>query len=149
MTRLGLIADTHGLLRPQALVALEGCDRILHAGDIGEGDILEALAAIAPVEAVTGNCDDRPGLPTDRILDVGGVRILLRHGHLPEPGAHGADVAVSGHTHVPLVLRDGATLRVNPGSAGPRRFRLPVTVAILEVGDGEPRAEIVELDLGP
>ena len=149
MTRLGLIADTHGLIRPQALVALEGCDRILHAGDIGEGDILEALAAIAPVEAVPGNCDDRPGLPPDRILDVGGVRILLRHGHLPEPGGHGADVVVSGHTHVPLVFRDGATLRVNPGSAGPRRFRLPVTVAILELGEGEPRAEILELDLGP
>ncbi len=149
MTRLGLIADTHGLLRPQALVALGGCDRILHAGDIGEGDILESLAGIAPVDAVRGNCDDLPGLPTDRILDVGGVRILLRHGHLPEPGAHGADVVVSGHTHVPLVARDGATLRVNPGSAGPRRFRLPVTVAVLEVGDGAPRAEIVELDLGP
>lgn len=149
MLRLGLIADTHGLLRPQALVALEGCDRILHAGDIGEGDILEALAGIAPVDAVRGNVDDRDDLPTERRLDLGGLRVLLRHGHLPEPAGHGAAIVVSGHTHVPRVVRDGPVLRVNPGSAGPRRFRLPVTVALLELGDGEPRAEILELDLGP
>ena len=149
MTRLGLIADTHGLLRPQALVALEGCDRILHAGDIGEGDILEALAGLAPVEAVRGNGDDLPGLPTERLVEAGGLRILLRHGHLPESVGHGADVVVSGHTHVPRIVRDGAMLRVNPGSAGPRRFRLPVTVAVLEIGGAEPRAEILELDLGP
>lgn len=149
MARLGLIADTHGLLRPQALVALEGCDRILHAGDIGEGDVLEALAGIAPVDAVRGNVDERPDLPTERLLDLGGVRILLRHGHLPESDGHGAAIVVSGHTHVPQVVRDGRVLRVNPGSAGPRRFRLPVTVALLELADGEARAEIRELDLGP
>lgn len=149
MPRLGLIADTHGLVRPQALVALEGCDRILHAGDVGEGDVLAALAGLAPVDAVRGNCDDLPGLPDERLVEVAGVRILLRHGHLPEADGHGADVVVSGHTHVPSVARDGPALRVNPGSAGPRRFRLPVSVAILSVGGGEPRAEIVELDLGP
>jgi putative phosphoesterase len=149
MLRLGLIADTHGLLRPQALVALEGCDRILHAGDIGEGDILGALAGIAPVDAVRGNVDERPDLPAERLLDLGGFRLLLRHGHLPEPDGHGAAIVVSGHTHIPGVVRDGPVLRVNPGSAGPRRFRLPVTVARLELGDGEPRAEILELDLGP
>jgi putative phosphoesterase len=149
MPRLGLIADTHGLLRPQALVALEGCDRILHAGDVGEGDILEALGRLAPVVAVAGNCDDRPDLPAEARLSVGGVRILLRHGHLPEEAAPEADVVVSGHTHVPLVAAEGGRLRVNPGSAGPRRFRLPVTVGILLLGEGAPRAEIVELDLGP
>ena len=149
MARLGLIADTHGLLRPQALAALEGCDRILHAGDVGDASLLDELAALAPVDAVRGNCDDLPGLPLERRLEVEGCRILLRHGHLPEDDLTDADVVVSGHTHVPLVRRDGAVLRVNPGSAGPRRFRLPVTVAVLELGAGGPRAAIVELDLGP
>lgn len=147
--RIGLISDTHGLLRPQALVALEGCDAILHAGDVGEGDILEALAALAPTHAVAGNCDQRPDLPLELLREVGGFRILLHHGHrLVDEAAHAPDVVVTGHTHVPLVARDpGGPLRVNPGSAGPRRFRLPVTLALLRLGEGGPGAELVELDV--
>jgi len=149
MARLGLIADTHGLLRPQALVALEGCDALLHAGDVGEGDILEALAELAPTFAVAGNCDDLPALPLERLHLAAATRILLHHGHRPvDETAHAPDIVVTGHTHVPLVRRDaGGPLRINPGSAGPRRFRLPVTVAILVLGEGAPGAEIVELDV--
>lgn len=149
MTRLGLIADTHGLLRPQALVALEGCDAILHAGDVGEGDILEALAQLAPTFAVAGNCDNLPSIPLELLHCAGPVRILLHHGHLAvDESARAPDVVVTGHTHLPLVRREpGGPLRVNPGSAGPRRFRLPVTVAILHLGAGSPDAEIVELDV--
>ena len=147
--RLGLIADTHGLLRPQALVALEGCAAILHAGDIGEGDILEALAEIAPTLAVAGNCDRRPDLPAELLHLAGGLRILLHHGHLSvDEAARAPDVVVTGHTHQPRVSRqpDGP-LRVNPGSAGPRRFRLPVAVGLLHLRPGGPEAEIVELDV--
>ena len=148
--RLGLIADTHGLLRPQALVALEGCDVILHAGDVGEGDVLEALAGLAPTHAVAGNCDDRPDLPHELLHLAGGLRILLHHGHRAvDEAAPAPDIVVTGHTHLPLVRRDpGGPLRVNPGSAGPRRFRLPVTVALLHLRPGGPEAEVVELDVG-
>ena len=149
MIRIGLIADTHGLLRPQALVALEGCDAILHAGDVGEGDILEALGALAPTHAVAGNCDDLPTLPLELVHLAGPARILLHHGHRAvDEAARAPDVVVTGHTHAPLVRRDpGGPLRVNPGSAGPRRFRLPVTVALLSLGPAGPAAEIVELDV--
>lgn len=149
MPRLGLIADTHGLLRPQALVALEGCDAILHAGDLGEGDLLGVLGELAPTVAVAGNCDDLPGLPLELVHLAGATRILLHHGHRTvDEAAHAPDIVVTGHTHVPLVRRDPAgVLRVNPGSAGPRRFRLPVTVARLRLGSGPPEAEIVELDV--
>lgn len=150
MIRVGLIADTHGLLRPQALVALGGCDAILHAGDVGEGDILEALGEIAPTLAVAGNCDDLPALPSELVHLAGPVRILLHHGHRSvDEAAHAPGIVVTGHTHVPLVRRDpGGPLRVNPGSAGPRRFRLPVTVALLRVGGAAgAEAEIVELDV--
>lgn len=153
MARVGLIADTHGLLRPQAIVALAGCERILHAGDVGEAALLGELAALAgaPVVAVRGNCDDLPALPDSALVEVAGVRILLHHGHLPvDEAAARPDVVVTGHTHVARVGREGAgPLRVNPGSAGPRRFRLPATVAVLELGPGGPAATVVELDLGP
>lgn len=145
---IGLISDTHGLVRPQALVALEGVDLILHAGDVCGGDVLEALAAIAPTLAVGGNCDADPALPAHRLEVVSGVRILLHHGHLAlEEAGHRPDVVVTGHTHVPRVEVDGDVLRVNPGSAGPRRFRLPVTLARLTLGGGRPSAELVELDV--
>ena len=149
MTRIGLIADTHGLLRPQALVALEGCDAILHAGDVGEPDLLDALDDLAPTLAVAGNCDDLPALPLELIHLAASRRILLHHGHRAvDEAPHRPDIVVTGHTHQPLVRRDAAgPLRVNPGSAGPRRFRLPVTVAILTLGPGEPAAEIIELDV--
>jgi hypothetical protein len=147
--RIGLISDTHGLLRPQALVALEGCDLILHAGDVGEGDLLEALGELAPTVAVAGNGDDLPALPLEHLHLAGDLRILLHHGHRSvDEAAHRPDIVVTGHTHVPLVRRDpDGPLRVNPGSAGPRRFRLPVTVALLTLGPAGPAAEIAELDV--
>lgn len=154
MVRVGLISDTHGLLRPQAIAALAGCDRILHAGDVGEPTLLGELAALtgAPVLAVSGNCDDLPSLPTSVVVEIAGRRILLHHGHLPvDEAAARADIVVTGHTHVPRVDRpeSGGPWRVNPGSAGPRRFRLPTTVAVLALGPDEPVATLVELDLGP
>ena len=145
---IGLISDTHGLVRPQALVALEGVDLILHAGDVcGEG-IVEELAAIAPTVAVAGNCDSDPTLPPHRLLVVAGARILLHHGHLAiHESAHRADVIVTGHTHQPRIVTEGGVLRVNPGSAGPRRFSLPVTIARLTVAGGRSTAELIELDV--
>lgn len=145
---IGLISDTHGLVRPQALVALEGVDVILHAGDVCGDGILDELGGIAPTFAVGGNCDDDPLLPPHLLKVLGGVRILVHHGHRQvDEGAHRPDVVVTGHTHVPLVETVDGVLRVNPGSAGPRRFRLPVTVGRLTVTDGRPVAELVELDV--
>lgn len=148
MACIGLISDTHGLLRPQALVALEGVDLILHAGDVCGDDILAGLAEIAPTLAVAGNCDADPALPGHRLEVVDGVRILLHHGHLPvDEAGHRPAVVVTGHSHVPLIEDAAGVLRVNPGSAGPRRFRLPVTVARLRIGGGPARAELIELDV--
>jgi putative phosphoesterase len=147
--RIGLISDTHGLLRPQALEALAGVDRIIHAGDIGNAAVLEALAAIAPLDVVRGN-NDMAGwaaaIPHSQTLEYGGVRIHLLHdinelkGRMPP-----VQVVVAGHSHRPLVLEKDGVLRVNPGSAGPRRFKLPVTVGLLEIVDGRATAAIREL----
>ena len=153
---IGLIADTHGLLRPRALDALAGCERIIHAGDIGsrngeERGILAALGEIAPVTAVRGN-NDRAGwaeaIPHSARLDWNGLRIHVLHilGELTPEAAAGARVVVSGHSHKPLVEYRERVLYVNPGSAGPRRFRLPVSVGRLWREDGEARAEIVALE---
>ena len=145
---IGLISDTHGLVRPQALVALEGVDLILHAGDVCGDDIVAELSALAPTVAVAGNCDSDPSLPPHRLLVVAGVRILLHHGHLAvDEASHRPDVVVTGHTHRPLIATEGGVLRVNPGSAGPRRFSLPVTVARLHLADGRATAELTELDV--
>ena len=147
--RIGLISDTHGLLRPQALGALAGVERIIHAGDIGNAAVLEALAAIAPVDVVRGNNDTGPwaaAIPHDVTLDYGGVRIYLLHdinelkGRMPP-----VQVLIAGHSHKPLVQERDGVLRVNPGSAGPRRFRLPVTVGFLEIEGGRASATIEEL----
>lgn len=152
--RIGLISDTHGLLRPEAVEALRGSDRILHAGDIGDPAILDALAALAPVDAVRGNNDTDPwaaDLPATRVVRVGGIAIYMLHDvtELPArpPGA-AVDVIVAGHSHRPLVERgvDGV-LRVNPGSAGRRRFRLPISVGRLLIERGAARASIIELDV--
>lgn len=143
---VGLISDTHGKLRPEALVALEGCEAILHAGDVCGPAVLADLALVAPCEAVAGNCDDDPALPAILVREFGGVRVLVHHGHLPvDVASHRPDVVVTGHTHVPKVERVGAVLFVNPGSAGPRRFNLPVTVARLRVVDGRAEARLIEL----
>ena len=148
--RIGLISDTHNLLRPQALAALQGCDRLLHAGDIGSPEILERLRALAPLHAVRGNNDTGPwaaGLPFTEVVELDGVRVQLLHdlkdwAACRDPGAR---VLVTGHSHRPVVRTHEGVLHVNPGSAGPRRFALPVSVAILTVQHGGAAASILEL----
>lgn len=148
---VGLISDTHGLLRPQVLEALRGSQLILHAGDIGDGAILEQLAAIAPVLAVRGNNDlDGPEAaePETRLVEAGGRRLYLIH-DLKElridPAAERIDAIISGHSHRPRIETRKGVLYVNPGSAGPRRFSLPVAVARLRIEDDQIAAEIVPL----
>lgn len=155
MPRIGLIADTHGRVRQAALDALRGCALILHAGDVGGPAVLAALRTVAPVHAVRGNVDDphEPGLDDRVDLEVDGCRIHVVHGHQggpPTPEALAArvaaDVIVYGHTHRALVRRVGHTLVVNPGSAGPARFGLPVSVGLLTVDAGRVEAAIVALE---
>ena len=149
--RIGLISDTHGLLRPEARRFLHGSDRIVHAGDICDPGHLEELAAIAPLTAVRGNCDRGPWadrLPGTAFLQVGGLRLCVVHdlSGLDLPADAGAvRVVVFGHSHQPLVRESGGVLHVNPGSAGPRRFRLPVAVGELIVEGASVRARIQEL----
>jgi putative phosphoesterase len=155
VTRLGLISDTHGLLRPSVHHALAGVGLILHAGDVGGDDILDELSIIAPVRAVAGNTDapGNPRLPPSVDLVVGGLRIHLSHGHelgVPKPDTllarYAADVIVYGHTHQPRIVKADGRLVVNPGAAGPARFELKPSVAILEINDGKPAVRIVDLD---
>jgi putative phosphoesterase len=153
--RIGLISDTHGLLRPEALDALRGCARIVHAGDVGSAAILEALGAIAPVTAVRGNNDHGPwadALPSSVTIDCAGLLLHVLHDLAElaiEPAARGVAVVVAGHSHRPAIIERGGVLHVNPGSAGPRRFSLPITVAVLEAAGPGPRARIVELEPAP
>ena len=151
--RIGLVSDTHGLLRDAALEALRGSDRILHAGDIGDPAILDALARLAPVDAIRGNNDTAAWaatLPDSRCIRLGGIAVHMLH-DLKQLATHPpqgpVDVIVAGHSHRPLIERraDGVLI-VNPGSAGRRRFRLPVSVALLHVQGGHVEASIVELD---
>jgi uncharacterized protein len=150
-TRVGLISDTHGLLRPEAIDALAGCDRILHAGDVCDAAVLDALARIAPVVAVRGNNDFgawADALPESASVRIEAVSILVVHDLAAAErlvAEARPDVVVSGHSHRPRASVDGGVLYVNPGSAGPRRFRLPVSVARLHVDGPVARAEIVEL----
>ncbi len=148
---IGVISDTHGLLRPEALAALRGSDYIIHAGDIGDSAILKSLGEIAPVTAIRGNVDRDAWarkIPATNVLEVGGVSIYILH-NLNEldlkPEAAGFRVVVSGHTHVAKAEMKNGVLYFNPGSAGPRRFRLPVTVGRLQVEDGKASAKIVEI----
>ena len=151
--RIGLISDTHGLLRPEACVALAGVERIIHAGDICDAQVLRALSDIAPVLAVRGNNDRgawADALREQETLDIGGVRILVLHdlheiGIAPENA--GIDVVVSGHSHRPSVNKARGVLYVNPGSAGPRRFRLPISLAFLEIHEGVVRARLQALEV--
>ena len=151
MVRVGLISDTHGLLRPQALAALQGSDFIVHAGDIGSPMILQQLASIAPVTAVRGNNDRdhwADSVPETALLEAGGMRIHVLHDLKTlrlAPAADGVRVVVSGHSHKPQVQQQGGVLFVNPGSAGPRRFKLPVSIGWLRIEGGEVTAGIVEL----
>lgn len=139
MLRIGLVSDTHGLLRPEVLAFLAGSDHIVHAGDIGNAGILDALRALAPLTAVRGNNDRgawSEALPEVASLQLGATRLLLLHdlaGLNIDPAAAGVQVVVSGHSHRPAVTRRDGVLYVNPGSAGPRRFHLPVAAAELRV----------------
>ena len=149
--RVGLISDTHGLVRPEALHALEGVAHILHAGDIGTPEVLHALRAVAPVTAVRGN-NDRGGwaeaVPEREMLELGGAWIYLLHDLAEldiDPEAAGVQVVMAGHSHKPAVERRGGVLYVNPGSAGPRRFTLPVSVGFLEVEAGRVEATLATL----
>jgi len=149
---IGVISDTHGLMRPQALAALAGAELIIHAGDIGKPEVLAALAAIAPVVAVRGNIDRAEwarDIAETRTIEIGCIRLYLLHA-LQEldakTAATGFDVIVSGHSHRASIERRGGVLYLNPGSAGPRRFRLPVTVAWLEVQGRDCAGRIVEIE---
>jgi len=152
--KIGLIADTHGLLRPEVARVFAGVDLIVHAGDVGSADVLHGLASIAPVEAVSGNVDDRhdPALPGQRTIPIGALRLHVSHGdELGRPTAerllarYDADIVVFGHTHRALVHRAGARLAVNPGAAGPRRFDVQPSVARLVVVGARAEVEIVPL----
>lgn len=153
---VGLISDTHGLLRPQALEPLRGSDFIVHAGDIGHPSVLEELARLAPVTAVRGNNDKgawAAGLPDSELLEVGATLIYVIHDVAElaiDPAAAGFHVVVAGHSHRPAhELREGV-LFVNPGSAGPRRFKLPVSVGRLLVSGSQVTPQLLELDVsGP
>jgi uncharacterized protein len=149
--KIGLISDTHGLIRPEALQALAGVEHIIHAGDIGGPDILDALRKIAPVDAVRGNNDkDAWGrkIPEWLALEFEGVGIHVLHDVKEldvDPTAAGFGVIVAGHSHKPLVTERDGVLFVNPGSAGPRRFGLPVSIGYLTVTNGSASAEIRQL----
>jgi putative phosphoesterase len=155
MTRVGLISDTHGLLRPQVAEVFDGVSMILHAGDVGGAAILRDLARIAPVDAVYGNVDDPhdPMLAAERVITVEGLTIHVSHGHeLGQPTAdrvlqrYRGDVVMFGHTHKAVVVRDGAgRVAVNPGAAGPRRFELQPSVAVLTIDRGRAEVETIWL----
>jgi putative phosphoesterase len=153
---VGVISDTHGRLRPGVAAAFAGVQMILHAGDVGGQAVLDALSAMAPVEAVYGNCDDSrdPSLARERVVTLGGVTIHVSHGHeLGRPDAalllarYAGDVVIFGHTHKAVVVRDGARVAFNPGAAGPRRFDLKPSVARLTITAGDPPAIDVEIIL--
>jgi uncharacterized protein len=148
--RIGLISDTHGLLRPEALQALAGVDALIHAGDIGDAAILDTLVQLAPLTAVRGNIDagGLAALPERAVLHVGALAILVLHDLqqlVGDPAAEGYQVVVSGHSHHAAVMERDSVLYVNPGSAGPRRFRLPVSVALLEIDGSHAQAKILTL----
>lgn len=152
---IGLISDTHGLLRPEVFTALAGVDLILHAGDVGDNDILDGLATIAPVRAVRGNTDDpsNPRLATTIERQIDGVLIHVSHGHeVGSPNAerlmlrYKADVIVYGHTHRQLIEQHGDVIVVNPGAAGPRRFDAVPSVALLRIERGRAQVTLVPLE---
>lgn len=151
MARIGLLSDTHGLLRPEALAFLRGSDHIVHGGDICDPQILDALAALAPLTAVRGNNDHGPWaerLPETTVVQIGALRLCAIHDLAQlrlDLVAADVQVVVSGHSHKPLVETRGGVLYVNPGSCGPRRFKLPIAVAELQVDGRAVSARIVEL----
>lgn len=147
--RIGVISDTHGLVRPQAVEALQGSDLIIHAGDIGKLEVLAQLRSLAPVAAVRGNVDRgawADEIPEERTVDVGGARIHVVHdlkAMASEP--EGCRMVISGHSHRPSIQRRGGVIYLNPGSAGPRRFTLPVAVATIALSRRSLRPKLLEL----
>ncbi|MDH3599681.1 MAG: metallophosphatase family protein [Candidatus Tectomicrobia bacterium] len=151
MTTIGVISDTHKLLRPEAKAQLRHSDLIIHAGDIGSADVISELEHIAPVRAIRGNIDKdawADAYPDEDVVEVEGRFIYVLH-NLRElaldPKAAGFDVVISGHSHRPAIERKNGVLYLNPGSAGPRRFTLPIALARLTLKDGEIRATIEEI----
>ena len=150
---IGAISDTHGLLRPEAIEALRGSDQIIHAGDIGSPEILEQLSTIAPVTSVRGNVDKGVWcrtLPETQVVELGGISIYVLHDLARldlKPEAAGFGVVIYGHSHVPKQETKNGVLYLNPGSAGARRFKLPVTMGRITVSGGEIAAEILVLNV--
>jgi putative phosphoesterase len=148
---LGVISDTHGLIRPEAIKALDGVEMIIHAGDIGTPEVLQALHAIAPVVAVRGNNDKGEwahALPETEVIEVSGVALYVLHDAKAldlDPVAAGFHAVISGHSHRPTMARRQGVLFLNPGSAGPRRFKLPVSLAHLTIRGGIIDAQLIEL----
>ena len=148
---VGVISDTHGLLRPEALAALQGSDLILHAGDIGDSEILSQLEGVAPVVAIRGNVDRGElarSLPDTQVVEVEGLLIYILHdveGLDLTPEAAGIRMVISGHSHLPEIREDRGVQYFNPGSAGPRRFSNPITVGRLRISQGELLPEVVHL----
>lgn len=150
---IGLISDTHGLLRPEARIALRGVDRIIHAGDICDPHVLHELETIAPVHAVRGNNDRghwAEKLPEKERIDIAGVGIYVLHDLHDldiEPRAAGIKVVVTGHSHRPLSRMENGILYVNPGSAGPRRFKLPISIGFLDIRNGTAKVRLQTLEV--
>jgi putative phosphoesterase len=148
---IGLISDTHGLVRPEAIKALQGVDLVVHAGDIGKPEVLNALEAIGPLVAIKGNNDIGAWasiLPDTRLVQTGSMKLYVIHNVKEldcEPAAEGYAVVISGHSHKPSVMTRDGVLFVNPGSAGPRRFKLPVAVGKLFIQNQRVNAELIEL----
>jgi uncharacterized protein len=151
MTLIGVISDTHGLLRPEALQALRGAQSLLHAGDIGTPEVIAGLSALAQVTAVRGNCDRgawAEAYPVRQRVTVGDVSILILHDRnelKTLPPGEGVQVVISGHSHKPSIEEKDGVLYLKPGSAGPRRFQLPLTLALLTVERGKVNAQIIDL----
>ena len=148
---IGVVSDTHGLVRPEAMDALRGVDLMLHAGDIGSISVVEALREIAPVHAVRGNVDTgtwAAPFPERKTIQAGPHSIFVLHNldELPlDPAAAGINVVISGHSHQPKIFHKDGVMYLNPGSAGPRRFKLPVSVALLRIDESRIDADIVKL----
>jgi putative phosphoesterase len=153
VVRLGIISDTHGLLRAEAAAFLQGCDRIVHGGDIGNTEVLMRLSTIAPVTAVRGNNDKgawAEAIPETACFEFGGISVYAIHDLSlldVDPSAAGVQVVVSGHSHKPAIERRNDIVFVNPGSAGPRRFKLPISVAEILVEGSVISSRIVELEI--
>jgi uncharacterized protein len=149
--RIGVISDTHGLLRPEALEALRGVSHILHAGDVGDPSILDALRGLAPVTAIAGNIDVQGAcghLPTTEVVTLHGHSFYMlhdRHALDLDPAAAGFAAVISGHSHRPLIEWRSGVLYLNPGSAGPRRFSLPISLAVVTVRGGSLEPQLVNL----